>query len=244
MTWKEESMTDLDPAGAVAEDGDLSWDDLDAMLDGDGPGPLFEGDSGQLALEVRRTFVALLKKRYISSERHPQDWRVLMENRGLLESRFNDMFLQLVVSPEYEVAYKRQAAPDGAGTFPTVLHDNTYNREQTVLMVHLRAVFRSKRAAGDDAVFVDAEELVQEIANYRPASNTNHVSDEKAARRAVEALVTSDILLKTNEEDRFRISPIIEVLLPVNRVQELYDSLVRTRGGEDPTGGGADIDDE
>jgi hypothetical protein len=226
-------------------DRDGSWDDLESMGDDDGPQALFEGDCGQLALEVRRTFVSLLKKRYISAERHPQDWRVLMENRSLLESRFNDMFLQLVVSPDYEVAYKRQAAPDGGGVFPTVLHDTVYNREQTILMVHLRAVFRSKRASGEDVVFVDGEDLVQEIAHYRPTSNTNHVSDEKAARRAVEALVTSDILLKSSEDDRYRISPIIEVLLPVNRVQELYESLVRTRGGECGAGddGGRDEED-
>jgi hypothetical protein len=236
-------MTDVDLSDVAAEERDDAWDDLDPMRESEGPGPLFEGDCGQLALDVRRTFVALLKKRYISSERHPQDWRVLMENRGLLESRFNDMFLQLVVSPEYEVAYKRQAAPDGGGTFPTVLHDTVYNREQTILMVHLRAVFRSKRAAGDEAVFVDAEELVQEIGSYRPASSTNHVNDEKSARRAVEALITGDILLKTNEQDRFMISPIIEVLLSVNRVQELYDSLLRTRGGAEPTDGVGDEPD-
>lgn len=228
----------------VDDERDGSWDDLDAMLDDSGPAALFEGDCGQLALDVRRTFVSLLKKRYISAERHAQDWRVLMENRTLLESRFNDMFLQLVVSSEYEVAYKRQVSPDGGGVFPTVLHDTTYNREQTILMVHLRAVFRSKRASGEDLVFVDGEELVQEIANYRPASNTNHVNDEKAARRAVEALVSSEILLKTSDEDRFRISPIIEVLLPVNRVQELYESLVRTRNRDHTSAGDGDPDDE
>jgi hypothetical protein len=237
-------MTDPDLDEADGADHDGSWDDLERMLDDDGPQALFEGDCGQLALEVRRTFVSLLKKRYISAERHPQDWRVLTENRSLLESRFNDIFLQLVVSPDYEVAYKRQASPDGGGVFPTVLHDTTYNREQTILMVHLRAVFRSKRASGEDVVFVDADDLVQEIGNYRPASNTNHVNDEKASRRAVEALVTSDILLKSSEDDRYRISPIIEVLLPVNRVQELYESLVRTRSGGHGTGGDDAPDEE
>ncbi|MCW6005236.1 DUF4194 domain-containing protein [Micromonospora sp. CPCC 205371] len=238
-------MADPDLDEAAGADHDGSWDDLERMLDDDGaPQALFEGDCGQLALDVRRTFVSLLKKRYISAERHPQDWRVLMENRSLLESRFNDMFLQLVVSADYEVAYKRQASPDGGGVFPTVLYDTVYNREQTILMVHLRAVFRSKRASGEDVVFVDAEDLVQEIAHYRPASNTNHVNDEKAARRAVEALVTSDILLKSSEQDRYRISPIIEVLLPVNRVQELYESLVRSRDGGCLARGDGDPDTE
>lgn len=221
-------MTDLDATELPLEVDEGEWDDVAAMADDAGTA-LFEGDCGQLAIDVRRTFVALLKRRYISSDRHPLDWRTLIENRSILESRFNDMFLQLVVSYEYEVAYKRQAMPDGSGVFPTVLHDTTYSREQTLLMVHLRSVFRSKRASGEDVVFVDADELLEEVSNYRPDSNTNHLDAEKAARRAVEALVVGDILLKTNELDRFRISPIIEVLLPVNRVQEILDGLVRAR---------------
>jgi hypothetical protein len=222
---------------------DQEWDD---------PGPreeagtsLFEGDCGQLALEVRRALVVMLKRRYISAERDPEVWRVVMENRVPLESRLNDMFLHLVVDRDYGVAYKRQAMPDGAGTFPTLLHNLAYTREQTVLMIHLRGVFRSATSAGDDAVFVDSRELIEEAANYWPESTTNHVDAERAAQRAVEALVKSDILLETAERGRYRISPIIEVLLPVGRLQELAESLARQRGGTpDPPARSEDMPEE
>ncbi|MGH3274973.1 MAG: hypothetical protein ACRDNZ_11725, partial [Streptosporangiaceae bacterium] len=42
---------------------------------------LFEGDQGQLAAEVRRALVVILKKRYVSAERDPDVWRILVENR-------------------------------------------------------------------------------------------------------------------------------------------------------------------
>lgn len=230
LTWSEE-----------ATEREAMWDSTEEEIDG--PGPLFDGDSGQLALAVRRTFVALLKKRYISSERHPHDWRVVIENQSLLESRFNDLFLQLVVDGEYEVAYKRQAIPEGGRVFPTVIHDIAYSREETILMVHLRGIFRSRRASGDDAVFVDRDDLVEEVANFRPANATNHVRDEKAARNAVDAIYRSDILLKTSELDRYRVSPIIEVLLPVSQVQELISWLINEQGG-DRTIGAPDDDRE
>jgi len=97
----------------------------------------------------------VLKRRYVSSERDPDVWRVVVENRALLEIRLNDMLLQFVVDRDYGVAYKRQAMPDAGATFPTLLHNVAYSREQTILMVHLRGVFRSVRSDGDEAVFVD-----------------------------------------------------------------------------------------
>lgn len=221
--------------------------DMDGGQEWRGPGlaedsetSLFEGDCGQLAPEVRRALVVILKRRYVSAERDPEVWRVLMENRVPLESRLNDMFLQLIVDRNYDVAYKRQAMPDGGGAFPTLLHNLAYSREQTVLMVHLRGVFRSATSAGEETVFVDARELVEEAANYWPASTTNHVEAERAAQRAVEALAKSEILLETAERGRYRISPIIEVLLPVGRLQELAESLARQNGGPPGTSEGGE----
>jgi len=209
--------------------------------------PLFEGDLGQLAAEVRRALVVILKRRYVSAERDPDVWRILVENRIALETRLNDMFLQLVVDRDYGVAYKRQAVPDGGGTFPTLLHNAAYSREQTILMVHLRSVFRSGLSDGAEAVFVDSQELVDEVANYLPEGTTNKVDADRAAQRAVEALCKSDILLQTPEPGRYRISPIIEVLLPVGRLQELAESLSESSaapGDEPEENGGVSAEGE
>ena len=208
---------------------------------------LFEGDLGQLAAEVRRALVIILKRRYVSAERDPDVWRILVENRIAVETRLNDMFLHLVVDRDYGVAYKRQAVPDGGGTFPTLLHNAAYSREQTILMVHLRGVFRSGLSDGAEAVFVDSQELVDEVANYLPEGTTNKVDADRAAQRAVEALRKSDILLQTPEPGRYRISPIIEVLLPVRRLQELAESLSESSaapGDEPEENGGVSAEGE
>lgn len=198
------------------------------------PGPLFTGDLGQLPQEVRETLVTLLKRRYIAAERHPKDWRIVLTNEIALRTRLNDLFLDLVIDRDYEVAYKRQAVSETGNRFPTLLYDKEYNREETILLVHLRRLIRSRQKAGDDAVFVDRAELVEEIANFRPRSATNHVRDEKAAHNAVDSLVKNDILLRASPSaiDRFRVSPIIEVLLPVERVQDLADWLRAQNGTE------------
>jgi hypothetical protein len=195
---------------------------------------LFTGDVGQLTQPVRETFVTLLKRRYIAADRHPADWQIVLDNEASLQSRFNEMFLELVINRDYEVAYKRQALPDNGGKFPTLLYDTEYNREETILLVALRRMIRHGQKAGEDQVFVDRSELVDEVASYRPATATNHVRDEKSANNAVDSLLRNDLLLRTGEADRFRIAPIIEVLLPVERVQDLADWL-RGVNGTDTT---------
>ena len=215
-------MTDLDDAEDVVGP---QWAAPDTVEDFDGPGPLFEGDQGQLAGEVRRTFVSVLKKRYISAERNPTDWRVLMSNRALLESRLNELFIRLVVDTDRAVAYKRHASPDqGTQPFPTVLHDQSYSREETILLVHLRMLLRG-RQPDDPAVFVDRSELMDEVANYRPAESTNQVRDEKAARAAIDSLVRLDLLIDIGDGERFRVAPIVEVLMSLGRLTELVEWL-------------------
>ena len=71
--------------------------------------------------------------------------------------------------------------------------------------------------------------------------------DEGDARRAagaIESLVKARVLLKTSDPDRFRISPVIEVLLPVERLAELLEWLVaENRGDASPqTDAAADVD--
>lgn len=209
-----------------------AWAAPDPMDDVDSPGPLFDGDQGVLAAPVRRTLVSLLKKRYIAADRNPVDWRVLLANRGVLESRLNDVFIELVVDTERGVAYKRHAHPDeGTVPFPTVLHDQSYSRDETILLVHLRMLLRG-RNVGDTAVFVDRDELMAEIANYRPADATNQVRDEKAARAAIDSLVRLDLLIDSGDGQRYQVAPIVEVLMSLQRLNELSGWLRGQTGGQ------------
>lgn len=208
------------------------WAAPEAVENFDGPGPLFDGDQGQLGGDVRRTLVSLLKKRYISADRNPADWRVLIQNRQLLESRLNELFIQLVVDTDRAVAYKRHARPDeGSQPFPTVLHDQSYSREETILLVHLRMLLRG-RHLDDPAVFVDRADLVAEAANYWPADATNRVRDEKAVRAAIDSLVRLDLLIDTGDAERYQIAPIVEVLMSLDRLKELGIWLRAHNGGD------------
>lgn len=195
---------------------------------------LFSGDAGGLPFEQRRCLIRILKERYLSKDANPDLWEVLVRNEDVLRSRLNDLFLTLHVDHESEVAYKRQAVPDESQKrFPTLLHDTAYNREETVLLVYLRERLQRDRAAGADTVLVDLEELVERVAEFRPADTTDLAAESKRANNAVEALKKSGVLLATTEPERFTVSPVLDSLLPLPRLKELLDWL-RIESGESP----------
>ena len=148
--------------------------------------------------------------------------------------RLNDLFLDLHVDRHYEVAFKRQAVAEGGDRFPTLLHDVSYTREETILLVLLRQRFRSERANGHDIVIVDRDNLLDNVAHFRPEHATDRSGDARRASAAVDSLAKARVLLKTSDPDRFRISPVIEVLLPVERLRELLDWLVEQNGADQP----------
>lgn len=197
---------------------------------------LFNGDAGELTLAQRKALVSILKQRYISAARHPGDWRTLMQAQELITSRLNDLFLDLHVDHTYEVAFKRQAQSEDRDRFPTLLYDLPYSREETILLVFLRQRFRSERAGGVDDVLVDRDDLAGQVAQFRPVHATDRVGDGRRTDSAVDSLRRAGILLKTADEHRLRISPVIEVLLPLPRLAELLEWL--TGRTTEPTGDG------
>jgi hypothetical protein len=69
--------------------------------------------------------------------------------------------------------------------------------------------------------------------------------DQKRALKAIDGLATAGVLLKTKDPDRFRISPIIEVLMPIEKLRALWAWFMTQNGTEvEPGAGGADDDDE
>lgn len=245
---------DLDPEGVLDDFTDDTSDvfgdlDDDFTADSDGEGgagqestlALFPDDSGGLSLSQRRAFVCLLKNRFVSAVDNPVEWRVIREDPEPFKSRLNDMFLDLHLDLQHEVAFKRQAATDGgAREFPTLLHDIAYTREETILLAFLRMRFQSERASGHEDVTVDRDEMLTHVASFRPAHATNRSGDATKTSNAVDNLMKAKVLRKTNDGDRLRVSPVIAVLLPLTRLHELFEWLMAENGTTPDTDDAAD----
>jgi hypothetical protein len=182
---------------------------------------LFEGDEGALDMLQRRALVALLKHRFITARSHPKEWRTVVTHQRLIRSRLNDQFMNLHIDVTREVAYKRQAVPEGGGRFPTLLHDTAWSREETILLVYLRSRARSEETAGTSRTLVDRQDMLEHVASLRPDHASDHVTDARRATTAIENLNRAGLLVGPSTADQFEVSPAVDVVLPLERLQEL-----------------------
>jgi len=204
----------------------------------------FEGDEGGLHLDQRKALVALMKNRFISARTHPRDWAGLIRNPRLIRSRLNDMFLDLALFPEQQVAWKRQVVPETGGRFPTLLHDLSWGREETVLLVFLRTRFRLETASGTERAYVDRRDLEEYLLEHRPPTATDIAADRKRSARAIESIFRSGLLLGRSDADRWEISNAIDVLLPMEVLQSVLTWMREQNGTESAAGAQPAIDRE
>lgn len=214
----EDTLTADEPAGAL--DQDLAAEGY--PLDERSSLALFDGDEGTLDRDQRDALVYVLKQRFLSSTTHPRQYATLAANPRPIASRLNDLYLELVIDTQAEVAYKRPVTPEAGGrSFPTLVYDAPWSREETLLLIGLRARYRNETAAGAEKVFWDREDMYAHLEAFQPLEVTDRAGEAARARRAVESIYKTGLLIGPSDGDRFEISNAIEVLLPLPKLVEL-----------------------
>lgn len=195
----------------------------------DDPG-LWDGDKGTLDRGQRDAVVALMKKAFISSDDRAE-WVTLTRTPGPIAATLNNVYLKLVIDDRAEVAYTVPARTADE-PFKTLVRDAPNSREETLLLILLREQYRSSTAGGQTSTFVDSIAMYEYVERFRPASATDRVGDERRVKNAIVALVSTGLLVKTREEDRYRVHRAIEALLPLNRLNQLLAAFRKT--SDDP----------
>lgn len=204
---------------------DETWPDnevtgfIDPVSMEEDPTELFAGDRGTLDAEVRRVLVRLLQRRFLSADKYPAHWRTLLENQQLIESRLHDLFVRLVVDHDRGIAYKQQVRSAELDV-PILLRDDPYNRAETLVLVHLRTVFQQERVAGEVSARVDIEELEQTVLTYFDPDDTNMARGQQEIRSAVTRLAKEG-LIEEETAGRYRITPLVEVVMSTEKLSEL-----------------------
>src|ERR1035437_4368801 len=85
---------------------------------------------------ARRALAALLTNRFITRTGTRAAWAATLVHEPRILSRLADLFLDLVVDRDYDVAFKRQSDKEDV---PGMLRrDRPLTREATLLLVHMR----------------------------------------------------------------------------------------------------------
>lgn len=183
------------------------------------PDVLFPGDTGTLDPHVRRVLARLLQRRFLLATKHREDWTVLIDNQPIIDSRLNDLFLRVIVDHDRGVAYKEQVRSDEVQV-PILLKDDSYSRAETLVLVHLRVVYQRESTAGEPAPRVDIEDIEQTVLTYFSEVDGDTARRQRAIRNAVERL-RNDGIVEEESEGRYRITPLVEIVLSSQRLLEL-----------------------
>jgi hypothetical protein len=194
---------------------------------------LFMGDSGELALDTRRALVQLLAGPSLDGRRHPKLWPILIRDEALIRRRLAELFLDLVIDRDVQVAFTRQA-DTGDLEVPILLRRAQLTFIDSILLLHLRQRLTQADAQGDRAV-VSAEEITEFLALYERASNTDRAGFVKRVHASIEKIKKHSILQKIrSSEDRFEISPTLKLLFSTEEIQALTHLYQRMANGETP----------
>lgn len=194
---------------------------------------LFMGDSGELALDTRRALVQLLAGPSLDGRRHPKLWPILIRDEALIRRRLAELFLDLVIDRDVQVAFTRQA-DTGDLEVPILLRRAQLTFIDSILLLHLRQRLTQADAQGDRAV-VSTDEIMEFLTLYERASNTDRAGFAKRVHASIEKIKKHSILQKIrSSEDRFEISPTLKLLFSTEEIQALTRLYQRMADGETP----------
>lgn len=192
---------------------------------------LFMGDSGELALDTRRTLVQLLAGPSLDGRRHPRLWPILVRDEAVIRRCLAELFLELVIDRDVQVAFTRQA-DTGDLEVPLLLRRAQLTFIDSILLLHLRQRLTQADSQGDRAV-VSTDGMVEFLTLYERASNTDRAGFAKRVHASIEKIKKHNILQKIrSSEDRFEISPTLKLLFSAEEIQALTHLYRRMAAGE------------
>jgi hypothetical protein len=183
-------------------------------------GALYVGDVGDLALDTRRVLVQLLAGPSLDARRHSHLWPILLRDEALIRSRLAELFLDLVLDRDTQVAFTRQADA-GDLEVPVLLRRAPLTFIDSVLLLFLRQRLSQADVHAERAV-IATDEVIEFLTTYERAANTDRAGFVKRVHASIEKIKKHSILQKIRAaEDRFEISPTLKLLFSVEEIQAL-----------------------
>ena len=181
---------------------------------------LFEGDTGRLKVDTRRVLVQLLLGPSVDGQRQSKLWPVLVRDEDIVRSRLHELFLELVIDHDHQVAFTRQVAAQDID-IPILLRKSRLTFVETVLLIFLREKLTQAEAQGDRAV-VSRDDINEHLAVFERASNQDHARYAKQIGVAIEKLKERNVLrLLRGTDERMEVSPTLKLLFSAEEIQAL-----------------------
>jgi hypothetical protein len=180
----------------------------------------FAGDTSQLRLDTRRVLVQLLLGPSVDVRRQSKLWPVVLRDEAILRSRLNELFLELVIDYEQQVAFTRQASSEDLDV-PILLRKANLTLIESALILYLRQRLTQADASGDRAV-VSMDDMLEHLAVFERAGNSNKSKFEKQRLKAVEKAKTFSVIRPLpGADERFEVAPTLKLLFSAEQIAAL-----------------------
>jgi hypothetical protein len=205
--------------------------------------PLFPGDTGELPVETRRVLVQLLAGPSIDARRHGKLWPALIRDESLVRARLAELFLDLIIDRDLQVAFTRQA-DTGELDAPALLRRTQLTFLDSALLLFLRQRLTAADARAERAV-VAGSDLNSHLTLYERALNTDKAGFNRRAAAALKKMTQQKILIKLRgSDDRYEISPALKLLFSPEDIARLGALYARIAAGEHVSIGVVDPDED
>ncbi len=192
---------------------------------------LFANDTGELPLDTRRVLVQLLSGPSLDGRRHQKLWPVLLRDEAVVRRRLCELFLDLVIDRDLQVAFTSQVDA-GELDVPILLRRSQLTFIDSVLLLYLRQRLTLADSHGERAV-ISLDEITENLMLYERAASTDRAGFNKRINASVEKAKKQNILQKIrSSEDRFEISPTLKLLFSAEEILGLTALYERMAAGE------------
>jgi hypothetical protein len=178
----------------------------------------------------RRALVSLLINRYVSRTRHRIAWEGILTYENDLRGRLDEMYLDLIVDHEAEVAFKRQQDGDDV---PRVLRrEKALTRDASFVLIFLRREY-AFADPDDGPVVISRDQISEFLRAYREDGDSDDARFSRRVDAAINALIKPWQILEPDPavDYLFTVSPVVVPLVGVDEMRRLEAAFRQAAAG-------------
>jgi hypothetical protein len=190
-----------------------------------------DGPSGdRLPEPARRALVSLLMNRYVSRTRNRTAWEGILSFEDDLRARLDEMYLDLVVDQEAEVAFKRQH--DGEDIPRVLRREKALSRDASFVLVFLRREY-AFADPDDGPVMITREQIGEFLRAYREDGDGDDARFSRRVDAAISMLIKPWQILESDLAVNylFTVSPVIVPLIGADEMRRFEAAFRRAAAG-------------
>lgn len=181
---------------------------------------------------ARRAQVSLLMNRYVSRARNRVAWEGILTYENDLRARLDEMYLDLVIDHDAEVAFKRQQDGDDV---PRVLRrEKALTRDASFVLIFLRREY-AFADPDDGPVVITRDQIGEFLRAYREDGDNDGARFSRRVDAAINALIKPWQILEPDPavDYLFTVSPVVVPLVGVDEMRRLEAAFRQAAAGRE-----------